>query len=126
MNYLKSYYLFWLWLAAISLVTLGSLLPITHVPDTSGLVTDKIQHALAYALLGVLALICAKTREVKLFLLILTCAVGVLIEFLQPLTGRYFELNDIVANSFGIIMALILYYLGRVMNSHHQIKNTKK
>ncbi|MEH6476433.1 MAG: VanZ family protein [Sneathiella sp.] len=107
------YMLGWLLLAVG--IAVGSLMPIDAVPKAVSLVSDKIQHAGAYFCLGVLGWLGAKDRQGVIILFLLSFALGISIEFLQPLTGRHFEWADMVANTSGLIVAAFvgIYYIGR-------------
>jgi len=77
---------------------------------------DKISHAAAYCLLSLLFMSAYKFHKQKLavsFLILMTCSlVGVLFEYLQLwLTStREFSYYDAVANSFGAVLGVALYW----------------
>lgn len=93
----------WLWIVAVFYLSLA---PIPPQPLTfDGL--DKLEHALAYALLVLwfCQIYVAQFARIRLSLALLLMGVG--IEVLQGMTGyRYFEYADIVANSTGIVAGL--------------------
>ncbi|MBL4907814.1 MAG: VanZ family protein [Sneathiella sp.] len=109
MQFSKINWLFIIWLIALIFVLVGSLIPVTHVPGVSLLVTDKVQHAAAYFLLGITALYSGQSILKKILMYLVSFSIGVAIEFLQPFTGRHFEINDIVANSAGLFVSLLVY-----------------
>ena len=101
----------------LSLVIL-SLLPPGNEPDFSHLFNDKVRHFTAYALLAIAACHAGRDWRQRFILCMLTLMVSILVEFLQPFTGRNFELLDIVANLSGILAgmglsALAFQYLRR-------------
>lgn len=96
------------WLGLVAAISVGSLIPIETIPSVPSLLSDKIQHAGAYFLLGLLAVFGSGTLTVKVSMFCLSFLVGILIEFLQPLTGRHFEVNDMVANSAGLLLSLLV------------------
>lgn len=78
---------------------------------------DKIGHLLAYGLLmGWFAQLYQRGRTVFLYAAGLIL-LGVGLEFLQQLTGRYFELADMVANTLGVTLGLVIGHtpLSRVL-----------
>ncbi len=98
---------FTLWGFLLICVTIGSLLPVSAIPEGAPLVSDKIQHFSAYFSLGILALLSISQMGGKILLLSLTFLVSLLIEYVQPLSGRHFEGGDIVANSVGIVTSIL-------------------
>lgn len=90
-------------------IAVGSLLPVEELPKVSSLVSDKIQHTAAYALVGFFGILAGVRVKSKGFLLLVSACVGVGIEFLQPLSGRHFEVADMAANTSGLIIATVIY-----------------
>ncbi|MDF2368682.1 VanZ family protein [Sneathiella sp.] len=106
-----------LWGAGLLALVILSLLPPGNEPSFSNLVNDKVRHFTAYALLALAACYAGHDWRQRLILSTFTFIVSVLVEFLQPLTGRDFELLDIVANLSGVlagmaIAALVFRYRG--------------
>ena len=101
----------YLWGAGLLTLVILSLLPPGNEPSFTNLVNDKIRHFSAYALLSLAA--CYAGRDWRQRLLLCTCTfiVSILVEFLQPFTGREFELLDIVANLSGILAGMGLAFL---------------
>jgi VanZ family protein len=107
MRFNQNYLLLWgIFCVAI---TIGSLLPVENLPKSSNLVNDKIQHAAAYFLIGFLALKAAYGPSRQYGLLFISAALGIAIEYLQPLSGRYFEYEDMIANVSGILLAVLIH-----------------
>ena len=100
---------FWYALGAVLLISVAvvSLMPVQG--DLA--VNDKIGHLLTYLLLsGWFAMISASRRVLCLSVLALV-GYGILIEFLQSLTGyRFAELGDVIANSIGAALGALLYW----------------
>jgi VanZ family protein len=88
----------WLWVIVIFYLSLTP-----HPPEPVQFWNvDKLEHALAYALLMLwfCQLAYARARLAAVFI-----AMGVGIEFLQGMTGyRYFEYADMLANSSGVLL----------------------
>lgn len=100
-----------LWgIGLIAVITLSLLPPDTHVP-LDNFATDKVRHFTCYAILALLACRAGATWRQRLILCIITFFTGVLIEFLQPLTGRDFESLDMFANFFGVSTGILASYL---------------
>jgi VanZ family protein len=79
---------------------------------------DKVEHALAYAALGFLGLAFfrdAGAREKLDFLLSVGFgfAVGVAIEFIQPVFGRNFELADMAVDLAGLLVGALALHAAR-------------
>lgn len=101
----------------VALLAAGSLTSGRNVPGVAINNFDKFAHTLAYLILAVLLLHLFSSIG-KGFLytfsaLIFTIAIGVTLEFSQMFftQDRLFEVADIVANSTGAILGLILYRL---------------
>lgn len=87
--------------AAITALSLYPLEFDTPVPGT-----DKTHHLIAYAAL-ILPLALA-ARSSLVWALPAALALGVVIELVQPATGRVREFGDIVANCLGLALGVIL------------------
>ncbi|WP_339715182.1 VanZ family protein [uncultured Sneathiella sp.] len=114
-NYRLAYFL---WGFGVIALTVLSLLPPGNEPSFTGLVNDKVRHFTAYALLAHIGCHAGQNWYRRSLLCVLTFIVSVTIEFLQPFTGRDFELLDIVANLSGVmagavLMVLVLYWRNR-------------
>jgi VanZ family protein len=103
LNFIRHY---WIAITALVLVaiTILSLSPAEQIPRVAG--SDKIHHIFAYALL----MFPTALRQHRFYLLIALAFVlwSSTIEILQPYMNRYFEWMDIVANTTGILLAIIL------------------
>jgi VanZ family protein len=90
------------WLAGIAVLSLSPVLP-----TAASLVSDKIEHFAAYALLSLLAIL-GWRHVVPAWHLALAAAVfGLLMEFLQAFApGRSPEWLDLLANSTGAVIGL--------------------
>ena len=102
------YYRFWLalgWLA-VGVVVYLSLTP--HPIDISISSGDKMGHFLAYSLLMGWFVQLYQSRSLLIVHAILLIATGVVLEFLQSYTGRYFEYADMMANTSGVVLGLLL------------------
>lgn len=88
-----------------------SLAPIgDHVPQPiSG--SDLIYHGIAYMVLALLFLKGFPNHILRVSALLFIQ--GVLIEVIQPYTGRFFEWWDMLANSIGIFLGVALYSFSR-------------
>ena len=71
---------------------------------------DKVAHCLSYALFTFFAWRLSRSRATFTINALLVFAYSVLIEFIQPLTGRMLSGWDMVANGLGVtLMVLALY-----------------
>lgn len=98
-----------LWLISVIFICIGSLVPVSQLPEETGLISDKFQHAFAYFMLTAFVFLSGATGRSRILLILLTLFLGIGIEFLQPLTGRHFEFADMVANSSGIVIAALVF-----------------
>ena len=98
----------YLWILGIITVTFFSLTPIKHGPDLGFLVYDKVLHFSCYAVLSLAACQIGSNWNQKILYCSLTFLISVVIEFLQPLTGRSFEGLDMVANLIGVSIGILL------------------
>jgi len=87
-------------------------MPIQNIPLSSGILSDKLMHAMAYLILGMSALLSDAVWSRQMRLILFSFFMGCLIEFIQPLTGRFFEFYDILANSIGLLFAVFMYSCG--------------
>ena len=84
-----------------------SLMP---APDLGG-GSDKLYHFIVYALLSLGFVLLAGTPRRLLGVALGLIVYGVILEWLQGLTGyRQMELLDMLANSLGVIAALPLWW----------------
>ena len=94
-----------LWLAAIVIVVVGSLLPSNSAPMRALdelHVSDKLEHVGAYALLAFLPAIHEQRRFI-IAAAIGAVLLGIGLEFGQLLTGwRDFEVGDMIADAVGV------------------------
>jgi len=66
---------------------------------------DKIIHSSIYIIFSWSWLQVTRNKKLTLFLVIIF---SILIEFIQPYFNRSFELLDILANSIGVMLAILL------------------
>jgi len=98
-----------LFLMAIATVIYGSLSPSLAPPG--GGVIDKFEHAGAYGVLSVLALLAFETRRRQIVSLVFLFLLGSAIELAQGyLGGREASAFDQAANTLGIFMAGTGYF----------------
>jgi len=108
-----------------ALVTAGSLLPLPVPTRPAAAIpgADKVAHAGAYAVLCLLVLWNTRglSRRRRYALAAASAAAfGLLMECLQPLTGRTFALGDLAADALGIALAL----LGHAAAAHLSSRTT--
>ena len=94
---------------ALLVLTLLSLLPMPEQMPTEG--NDKALHFIAWGLAVVPAALALGLRVLPVAVVFLAC--GVIIEVLQPLSGRCFEVADMVANGVGLTFGALLGILLR-------------
>lgn len=108
----------WLWVVCVFVLSLMPVPPQPLVFDFS----DKLEHALAYALLMLwFCQLYSGHARIRLFLVLVV--MGVCIEFLQGLTGyRYFEFADMLANTAGVLIGwgLARTGLGKMLSALEQ------
>ncbi len=96
----------WFWLLII--VTL-SLISIPKIAELSIQHVDKIEHSISYFVLMFLFAQCYTAKATRLGYALLFVLLGVSLEFLQGYTAtRQFEYADMIANTSGVILGLIL------------------
>ena len=95
-----------LWMLAIALVVIGSLLPGKDLPPLP--VSDTFEHFAAYALLSAGAVQLFARRLSWGFICLLLVLMGIGLEYLQATMklGRMLDRNDALANSFGVLIGL--------------------
>ena len=96
------------WAGCALAIIIGSLLPGNSIPiQTLGRlhINDKVQHALAYAVLALLPVLHEQRRNSVALLLLIAVAMGILLEFGQLYSpGRSFDTHDMLADVAGIII----------------------
>jgi VanZ family protein len=99
-----------LWLVAVAAVIVGSLLPGSSLPMRALgelHVSDKLLHFAAYAVLAFLPAL-HERWSILTGALVASIGLGVLLEFAQRLSpGRNFEINDMVADTGGVLFGLL-------------------
>ena len=95
-----------LWMLAIALVVIGSLLPGKDLPPLP--VSDKFEHFVAYALLSAGAVQLFARRLSWGFICLLLVLMGIGLEYLQASMklGRILDRNDALANTIGVLIGL--------------------
>ena len=95
-----------LWMLAIAIVVIGSLLPAKDLPSVQ--VNDKIEHFVAYAALSAGAVQLFARRLSWGFVCVLLVLMGIGIEYLQAqmAMGRMLDRNDALANTIGVLIGL--------------------
>ncbi len=99
---------FFLWLAALTVVFIGSLYPIDQFPKNTPEISDKFLHLVAYFCIAGLGLMASKNMSQRCGFVFVSLIFGITIEFLQPMTGRRFEVADMLANLSGIVIAIFM------------------
>ena len=98
------------WVLVIVAVVISSLLPANKLPIVPIDHFDKVEHFLAYALLGTYAVMLFAHRRAQALAVLALIALGVALEFAQSqVTGnRIASSADALANAFGALAALSL------------------
>ena len=87
----------------------GSLMPADDARAMPG--NDGFRHVIAYALLCFFAMRAFRSRGHTLLMPLGCLALGIVLEFLQPLVGRAFDVQDIVANGVGVLVGCSVVWL---------------
>ena len=95
-----------LWLCAVAVLVIVCLLPGPDLPKLR--MSDKLEHALAFALLSASAVQLFERWRALLLVGLGLLALGIGIEFAQALftTTRAMEAADVVADTVGIVVGL--------------------
>src|SRR6266852_4876989 len=105
------------WGGCVLVVIIGSLLPGNSIPiQTLGRlhINDKVQHALAYAVLALLPVLHEQRRNSVALLLLVAVAMGILLELGQLYSpGRSFDTYDMLADVAGIMVGVAIGLLLR-------------
>lgn len=115
----------WVWLGIIMVAAVILLSLIDRSQSINAVLTqDKLMHTLAYgAMMGWFSQIYHRRRS-RLLLAILFIALGIVIECLQGfLPTRQFEVRDMLANTYGVVLAWILCAtpLGYILQKFEQL-----
>jgi len=98
------------WSLGLTMVVVILYLSLMPSPPKVGEVSDKWQHAFAYALLMSWFVQLVQRRWLIAICLV---AMGVGVEFIQGWSGlRHYEEMDMVANSAGVLIGWLMYLLG--------------
>lgn len=103
---IKEHYVTLTILILVAITTL-SLYPLNNLPDVPG--TDKTHHFIAYAILAFPAALRKSGRWI--YIIIFFIFYGGLIELIQPYVNRYGEWLDMLANTSGVLLGVILALL---------------
>ena len=100
---------FWFGLAYAQLLVVAVLSLIPALPNVGG--SDKLGHFLAYAVLSIAFSLIIRQRKSLGWILFGLIAFGILMEYLQGLTGyRYADPEDAVANSIGVVFGVLFHF----------------
>jgi VanZ family protein len=92
---------------AAAAVTVLSLLPQQDLPKVG--VSDKVEHALSYFVLAILGSFGFREQRSLLYLFVLLCAMGGVIELLQAFSpGRSPEFADAIADAAGAAVGVLI------------------
>lgn len=97
-------------LAAVILLVL-CLLPSRDLPDTG--VGDRFEHTAAWFVLTITGYILAPNRALAIPAFAL--AYGAAIEVMQGFVGRHRDIQDLVADSIGVALAVGVFFLARLV-----------
>ena len=109
----------------LTLVVMGclaaaSLLPVVKFPGDAG---NYVGHLLAYGLATGCLVVLAKLRPWVATLTLF--AFGVVIEFVQPYVGRKTHVEDVLANTAGIVIAWCALALWRRLRTQKRLTSTR-
>jgi VanZ family protein len=96
-----------LFLLAAAAITVLSLLPQHDLPKVG--VSDKIEHLLSYFVLAILGSFAVRERRSLLYLFVLLCVMGGIIELLQAFSpGRSPDILDAIADGAGAAAGVLI------------------
>jgi VanZ family protein len=96
-----------LFFLAAAAITVLSLLPQHYLPKVG--VSDKIEHLLSYFVLAILGSFAVRERRSLLYLFVLLCVMGGVIELLQAFSpGRSPDIVDAVADGAGAAAGVLI------------------
>ena len=96
-----------LFLLAAAAITVLSLLPQHDLPKVG--VSDKIEHLLSYFVLAILGSFAVRERRSLLYLFVLLCVMGGIIELLQAFSpGRSPDILDAIADGTGAAAGVLI------------------
>jgi VanZ family protein len=105
MSHFRTAFLY-LFIAGTTAVVAFSVLPGQGMPALG--ISDKIEHIVAYALLGLTGGLAFPTPKASILLLVLLPMLGIALEAVQLLSpGRSSEVKDALANGAGATIALL-------------------
>lgn len=100
-----------IWALGVVAILFLSTLPADSLP-TVGDISDKVEHLLAYALVGLFGMFAASSNKRRLLLALAMIIMGLGLEGVQYfLPTRSFELLDGLANTLGVVVAYGNYHL---------------
>lgn len=101
-----------LWFSmAYAMLAIVGVLSLVPVPDVGVEGSDKLMHFSTYFLLSAGFTTLVRFNRSLLLIFIGLISYGVLLEFLQSLTGyRYMESYDMLANSAGVVCGLLVRF----------------
>lgn len=124
---IKAYWPAFLWLLVITGL---SVMPGVQLPSFQLFAADKLAHAFVYGVLTWL-LLRANTRLVpgrtnrwnEIIMLCISTSYGVLMEFVQYafIPGRFYEVDDMLANAFGCIVGWLCFRIALKINIISQV-----
>jgi VanZ family protein len=117
-----------LWSLAVTVVVTGSLLPATalHQVHYDGLpFNDKVVHFCGYTMLALIPVALLELLSIGLALAASMIPMGICLEFLQRLVpGRSFEIADMIANSTGVMLGILIALSVRRVLKRHSVTAT--
>ena len=88
-------------------------------PEIPGFeLSDKLDHLIAYIILGACALAAAERRGApELLIVTVSCSLfGGVIELVQPIIGRSRELADFLVDLAGVVLGSGIVFIGRIVS----------
>lgn len=103
-----------LWISAIVVIAMVTMLSLFPSESVELSINDKIGHFLAYTVLTLNVELLTKTKKQLIWLIPLILFYGIMIEFIQGgIPGRVPSLLDVLANSTGVLIGTILFFVIR-------------
>ncbi|MBT7605496.1 MAG: VanZ family protein [Kordiimonadaceae bacterium] len=106
-----------IWGLMVLVVVILSLLPQDQI-STQLSFNDKVAHFLIYFILTFIALLSSTKKHSLLSILAIQILIGICLEVAQSfIPGRFPEFLDVIANSLGVLVGALVYFIFQKIKS---------